>query len=74
LFFKQNVWLSTTLDSADFNEEDKTWTLHITRGGAKETLKAPHFVMAIGAGGTIPVTPQLANKVSTSGTGFEWSY
>jgi cation diffusion facilitator CzcD-associated flavoprotein CzcO len=60
----QNIRTSTKLDRAFFNKEDKIWTLHIARDGSKETLKTPHFVLAIGAGGTVPVMPQLPNRVS----------
>lgn len=63
-----NIWTSTMLDSADFNRQDKTWTLHITRDGSKQTLKTPHFVLAIGAGGTVPIMPQFPNRGQFKGT------
>jgi hypothetical protein len=57
------VWLLTTLLSASFNEREKTWTLYIDQAGEKKTLKTPHFVLAIGAGGAIPKMPQYPNRV-----------
>jgi putative flavoprotein involved in K+ transport len=60
------VWLSTTLLSASFDEQEKTWALNIDQAGEKKTLKTPHFVLAIGAGGTIPQMPQYPNRVCST--------
>jgi hypothetical protein len=63
-----NVWVSTTLKSASFDKQSKQWTLYIDRAGEEATLKTPHFVLAIGAGGTIPKMPELANRDLFQGT------
>jgi cation diffusion facilitator CzcD-associated flavoprotein CzcO len=63
LLYNQNVWLSTNLKSASFNEENKMWTLIVERAGEEATITAPHLVLAIGGGGSVAVMPQLPNRV-----------
>lgn len=63
-----NVWLSSKLESASIDQKTKIWTINFTRQGETKTLKTPHFVFAIGAGGTIPKMPQLPGREHFHGT------
>lgn len=54
-----NVWTSTELLSADFDEKDKRWTLKIKKGGVDQTLHCKHFVVSSGVSGSIPKIPKL---------------
>jgi hypothetical protein len=62
------ISLSTTLDSATFDEVTELWTLHMITAGKQSTLRTPHFVFAIGAGGSIPKMPELPGKENYRGT------
>jgi Pyridine nucleotide-disulphide oxidoreductase len=66
--YELNIWLSTTLENATYDEDKRIWTLRIRRGGNYEIIKSPHFVLAIGAGGSIPVMPDLPGKEKFQGT------
>ncbi|KAJ9614972.1 hypothetical protein H2200_001046 [Cladophialophora chaetospira] len=62
-----NISLSTSLENATFDEDAEMWTLHINNKGQKSTLKTPHFVFAIGAGGSVPKMPVLPNRDAYKG-------
>ena len=62
-----NMSLSTTLEKATFDEDTEIWTLHINSKGQKSTLRTPHFVFAIGAGGSVPKMPALPNRDAYKG-------
>ncbi|KEF53375.1 uncharacterized protein A1O9_10350 [Exophiala aquamarina CBS 119918] len=62
-----NVSLSSCLQSASFDQKINTWTINFARKGETKTIKAPHFVFAIGAGGTIPKMPQLPGREKFNG-------
>lgn len=63
-----NVWLSSYLQSASLDQKTNTWSVNFTRKGDTTTIRAPHFVFAIGAGGTIPKMPQLPGREKFKGT------
>jgi cation diffusion facilitator CzcD-associated flavoprotein CzcO len=70
-FFKRynlDVWLSTNLEKARWDDKTESWTLQINQRGITRELKARHLVMAIGGGGQVPKVPQLANRDSFRGT------
>ncbi|KAK1765600.1 hypothetical protein QBC33DRAFT_579352 [Phialemonium atrogriseum] len=55
--FGINVWLGTTLQSGQWHADQKVWDLRLLRNGKETAVKATHVVMAVGAGGQIPVMP-----------------
>jgi cation diffusion facilitator CzcD-associated flavoprotein CzcO len=63
-----DVWLSTNLEKARWNDKTQSWTLRINQHGMIRELKTRHLVMAIGGGGQVPKLPQLANRGSFKGT------
>ena len=62
-----NVWLSTSAESATWNNEAKTWTVNIVREGRKMSIAARHVVFAIGAGGQTPKMPEYAHREDFNG-------
>ncbi|KAF9236329.1 hypothetical protein BU15DRAFT_50190 [Melanogaster broomeanus] len=66
-YLELNVWTSSTIAKAEWNEETKTWTVEISRGG-KETrvLKVKHLVFATGFGGR-PKIPEFPGKSEFKG-------
>jgi hypothetical protein len=66
--YELNIWLSTTLEQATYDEEARIWTLRIKRAGEEEIIKSPHFVLAIGGGGSVPMMPDLPGKETFKGT------
>lgn len=66
--YELNIWLSTTLENATYDEEQRIWTLRILRGEKEEIVKSRHFVLAIGGGGAVPVMPDLPGKEVFKGT------
>jgi cation diffusion facilitator CzcD-associated flavoprotein CzcO len=57
-----DVWLSTLLEKASWNSKERNWTLQISRIGRKSIIQTKHLVLAIGAGGQVPKTPELSNR------------
>ncbi len=57
-----NVWLSTNLDSASLDKDSRIWTVNINQKGETRQIKSPHFVLATGAGGTIPKMPFIPGR------------
>jgi hypothetical protein len=55
-----NVWTSTELVNAQYDEEQKTWTATLRRPGKPDRLvRCPHLVIAIGVSGSIPNVPDI---------------
>lgn len=59
---KINVQLSSYMKSASLDQKTNVWTINFVSQGETKTIRAPHFVLAIGAGGTIPKMPQLPGR------------
>ena len=57
-----NVWLSTELESASWDDRDKIWILHLNRLGGQSVVHTRSLVLAIGAGGQVPKMPELPNR------------
>ncbi|EXJ55143.1 hypothetical protein A1O7_08068 [Cladophialophora yegresii CBS 114405] len=65
----QHIWFQTTLDSGSWDEQSRTWTLHVRRAdGSVQTLTTNHVVMATGSGGQIPIMPHYPGRESFQGT------
>ncbi|EGO01158.1 hypothetical protein SERLA73DRAFT_87605 [Serpula lacrymans var. lacrymans S7.3] len=68
-FLELNVWTSSTVQSASWNKQEKTWTVEISRKGkANRTFTIKHLVFATGFGGGIPITPEIPGKEHYKGT------
>ena len=57
-----NIWLSTVVESAAWNDEARTWTVTIDRDGKPMQITARHVVFATGAGGQIPTMPEYSSR------------
>ncbi|KAK5013957.1 hypothetical protein LTR60_003336, partial [Cryomyces antarcticus] len=66
-----NVSLSTSVESASWNDEDRSWTVNLDQGGEQRSLRARHLVLAIGAGGQVPKMPEYPNRVRLKSTSIE---
>jgi thioredoxin reductase len=55
-----NVWTSTTLDGASYDEARAQWTVRVRRaGGGERTIRCRHLVLATGVSGAIAHVPEL---------------
>lgn len=63
-----NISLSTALHAAQFSENTKLWTIEVEREGQRQTMTTPNVVFAVGAGGSIPIWPELKNRENFKGT------
>lgn len=54
-----NVWTSTRVDNAEFNDDTSRWTVRVTRDGEQRELHPRHIVFATGAFSGAPEVPQL---------------
>ncbi|KAE9992645.1 hypothetical protein Vi05172_g11959 [Venturia inaequalis] len=57
-----DIWLSSNMEKARWNEKTKTWTLLINRRGMRQEIQARHLVLAIGGGGQVPKVPNLPGR------------
>ena len=64
LWIWQEVWTSTNLKKATWDETTMTWTLILNHNGADLSIVARHVIFATGAGGQKPVMPHWAGRVS----------
>ncbi|KAG7091576.1 hypothetical protein E1B28_010598 [Marasmius oreades] len=55
------VWTETrVVGNARWNQEDKTWTVELERGGkGRRVVKVKHIVFATGLGGGVPNVPKI---------------
>lgn len=54
-----NVWTSTSLQYANYDEETQLWDIQIIRNGKKMRLETPNLVISTGVSGSIPKKPSL---------------
>jgi cation diffusion facilitator CzcD-associated flavoprotein CzcO len=62
-----NVWLSTSVESASWDNEARSWTVNMNRKGQKTKITTRHVVFAIGAGGQIPEMPEYPHQEEFEG-------
>ncbi|KAH8817494.1 flavin-containing monooxygenase [Xylogone sp. PMI_703] len=62
-----NVWCSSRLNSASYDQQSELWILNIDREGKSITMKTRHLVFAIGGGGQVPKIPQLCGRETYRG-------
>ncbi|KIJ06743.1 hypothetical protein PAXINDRAFT_91548, partial [Paxillus involutus ATCC 200175] len=66
-YLELNVWTSSTVTKAEWNNETKTWTVEIDRAGKEAwVLKVKHLVFATGFRGR-PTMPDLPGKSDFKG-------
>jgi putative flavoprotein involved in K+ transport len=46
-----NVWTSSSVSGASYDEASGTWTVEVSRGGQKRTIKPKHVILATGHSG-----------------------
>ncbi|KAL4071717.1 hypothetical protein J3A83DRAFT_4093359 [Scleroderma citrinum] len=63
-----NVWLSTRVVSATWNEEQMSWCILIYRNGGVRKMTVKYLVFATGFGGGFPKMPDIEGKDTYDGT------
>ncbi|MCC0057337.1 MAG: NAD(P)/FAD-dependent oxidoreductase [Rhodobiaceae bacterium] len=58
-FLEANVWTSTELAGARYDETTSQWTVELVRDGKPRTVHCRHIVIATGASGGLPHIPKL---------------
>ncbi|KAK2604340.1 hypothetical protein N8I77_007281 [Diaporthe amygdali] len=66
--FDLDVRVSTTVESAKWNEGTKVWTVEAKQNGRDWSIQGRHLVFAIGAVGQFPKIPQIPNREAFQGT------
>jgi putative flavoprotein involved in K+ transport len=66
------IWTSTELTRASFDQESQRWTAELTRGGKAVMVKPTHIVMALGLSG-FPKIPEFPGQDDFSGPQFHSS-
>lgn len=67
-FMELNVWTSTELETAHFDEVDKIWTVTLRCPGSRtRTMKVPHLVIATGVSGGLPKKPDMPGLANFAG-------
>lgn len=68
-FMELNVWTSTELRSAHFDESAKEWAVSVGRGdGSVRQMKCKHLVVATGVSGGAPRKAQVSGLMDFAGT------
>ena len=68
-----NIWLHSTVNSADFSEETQSWTTEITRAdGSVRKIKPQHVVIATGHAGE-PKIPSFPGQETFQGAVYHGS-
>ncbi|KAL1877418.1 hypothetical protein Daus18300_002403 [Diaporthe australafricana] len=66
--FVLDVRVSTTVESAEWDEASKVWTVRAEQNGRDWSIQSRHLVFAIGAVGQFPKIPQIPNRDMFQGT------
>lgn len=68
-----NVWLSTTIKSAEYSDSEKRWTVTVRRGdGSERTLHPNHVIFCTGHAGE-PLVPTFPGQNDFKGTVYHGS-
>ncbi|CAH0055662.1 unnamed protein product [Clonostachys solani] len=68
-----NVWTSTTIESAEYSDETKSWTVRIIRGDGPVIILCPHhIILATGHSGE-PLVPKFNGQDKFRGTVYHTS-
>lgn len=69
-----NVWTRTTVSSATFSDNTKSWTIDVTRAdGSSRTLRPKHVVFATGHAGEAKI-PSFPGQPDFKGTAYHASF
>lgn len=73
LIMELNVWLQTSIKSADYDDAQKQWTVVVVRGdGSERTLHPRHLIWCTGHSGE-PLVPSFPNQSQFKGTVYHGS-
>ncbi|GLA34098.1 hypothetical protein AnigIFM63309_005518 [Aspergillus niger] len=73
LIMELNVWLQTSIKSADYDDAQKRWTVVVVRGdGSERTLHPRHLIWCTGHSGE-PLVPSFPNQSQFKGTVYHGS-
>lgn len=61
--FGINCCMSTTLERGDYDASRRLWSLSLRRNGISYTIKSAFVIMATGAGGQVPLKPNVPGEV-----------
>ncbi|KAM0553177.1 hypothetical protein ACHAPJ_007464 [Fusarium lateritium] len=65
-----NVWTNTALESAEYDDDTKNWTVTVQRGDrSRRTLQPRHVILATGQSGD-PIIPTFPGIDSFKGTAY----
>ncbi|KAF6806547.1 flavin-binding monooxygenase [Colletotrichum sojae] len=68
-----NIWTSTTIEGASYDDATKTWTAQLRRGdGTVRTLRPRHIVLATGQAGD-PIAPTFPGQSDFKGIVYHGS-
>lgn len=68
-----NVWMKSTITSAEYSEESKTWTVKVERGdGTERVIKPKHVVFCTGHAGE-PKIPSFPGQSEFKGSVYHGS-
>jgi hypothetical protein len=54
-----NVWTSTEMTSAQYDDAARTWTVQLRQDGSERTVRARHLILAVGGSTGAPNLPAL---------------
>ncbi|TFY68646.1 hypothetical protein EVJ58_g883 [Rhodofomes roseus] len=57
-----DIWTSSKVEHARWNEPSKTWSVDVRRGGRLRTMEVKHLVLATGIGGGVPSMPAILDQ------------
>ena len=57
-----NVQVSSRVEKAEWNDQERVWTVRVKWRSETETMTAHHVVLATGAGGQLPKMPALPGR------------
>lgn len=66
-YLPNEIWTSTELIKAHWNEEDSNWTLAIRQRGVERSIKTKHLVFALGLC-SLKYMPEFPNREAYNGT------
>jgi cation diffusion facilitator CzcD-associated flavoprotein CzcO len=67
-FMELNVWTSTELADARFDDADGMWTVRLRGPQGERTMRVPHLVAAMGVSGGLPKIPTLPGLADFGGS------
>lgn len=73
MIMELNVWVHTSIKSADYDDAQKQWTVVVVRGdGSERILRPRHLIWCTGHSGE-PLVPSFENQSQFKGTVYHGS-